>query len=212
MAYSIDRRKGKTFTFKNLRRNLLMTKIGIIVGSTRPNRVSIQVAEHVLESANNLKLADTTFELVDLKDYNLPMFDEPAPVGMLDEYSSQAIKDWSAKIGELDGYIFVTPEYNKSLPAVLKNALEHLGGEWANKAAGIVAYGSTLGVSSQLALRQVLNTQLSVATVSPFGAFSIFTDFENMSTFKPAEIHAATTQSVIEATVTWAKALESVRK
>lgn len=189
-----------------------MTKIGIIVGSTRPNRVSIQVAEHILEAANNLNIADTTFELVDLKDYALPMFDEPVPVGMLDEYSSQAIKDWSAKIAELDGYIFVTPEYNKSLPAVLKNALEHLGGEWANKAAGIIAYGSTLGVAAQLALRQVLNTQLNVATVSPFGAFSLFTDFENMSTFKPAEAHDATTQAVIETTVAWSKALESVRK
>lgn len=187
-----------------------MTKIGIIVSSTRPNRLSPQVAQYILDQAQSYGL-DASFELVDLKDYKLPIFDEPLPVGLLEEYSSDVIKRWNAKLGELDGYIFVTPEYNKSIPGVLKNALDHVGGETQNKAAGIVSYGSTLGVSAHLALRQVLNAQLGAATVSPFGAFNLFTDFENMSTFKPAAIHADTVKNLVSTTVAWANALKAVR-
>ena len=187
-----------------------MTKIGIIIGSTRDARVGNQVAEFVLNRANAQNIEGVDFEIVDLKDFDIPMYNEPLPTMMLDEYSTQGVKDWSAKIDGLDGFIFVTPEYNKSIPASLKNAIDNLAGEWANKSAGIVAYGSTLGVAASLSLRQVF-TNLQIADVSPFGAFSLFTDFENMSTFKPAEIHNATIDAVITDTVAWATALKSVR-
>lgn len=186
-----------------------MLKIGIIIGSVRQNRVSPQVAEFFLNRANELNIEDVAFEIVDLKDYNLPEFDEPAPPVMLEEYSSQNIKDWGAKIDSLDGFIFVTPEYNKAIPASLKNALEHLGGEWGHKAAGIVSFGSTLGVAATLSLRQILSN-LNVATITPFGAFNLFTDFVD-GKFQPAEVHDATINNLINTTVKWAKGLKSVR-
>jgi len=185
-----------------------LTKIGIIVGSTRDARVSSQVAEYILSKANSIGGAD--FEILDVKEYNLPRFNGMPPLMLNKEYDSEEVKTWSEKIDSLDGFIFVTPEYNKSVTPALKNAIDHLAGEWGNKAAGIVSYGSTLGISASLSLRQILSN-VNVATVGPSGAFSLFTDFENMTDFAPSEVHEPTTKSLIETTVAWAEALKSVR-
>ncbi|AKG75154.1 NADPH-dependent FMN reductase [Salinicoccus halodurans] len=187
-----------------------MVKIGIVTGSTRKARVNMQVAEWVKDFADKLDL-DAEFEIVDIKEYDFPMFNEDLPPAMANkQYSTDAINAWSRKIDELDGYIFITPEYNKSVTASLKNAIDYIGPEWGNKSAGIVGYGSTLAVAATLSLRQILGN-LNVATVAPFGAFSLFTDFENMSTFKPAEIHDATIENVVNTTVNWAKGLKTIR-
>src|SRR5690606_13315100 len=86
-----------------------VTKIGIIIGSTRPGRNGPAVAQWVYEFAR--KRSDAQFELIDIADYNLPLLDEPAPASM-GQYSKEHTKKWAAKIAEFDGYIFVTPEYN----------------------------------------------------------------------------------------------------
>lgn len=186
-----------------------MVKIGIVTGSTRDARVNDQVAEYVLEKAKNIEGAN--FEIVDIKDYDLPMFNEAMPPAMANrEYGKEETNRWSKKIDSLDGFIFITPEYNKSITPSLKNAIDYLGPEWGNKAAGIVGYGSTLGVAATLSLRTILSNA-NVATVGPFGAFSLFTDFEQMSTFRPAEVHNATIQAVIETTVAWSKGLQTAR-
>lgn len=187
-----------------------MVKIGIVTGSTRKARVNMQVAEWVKNFADKLDI-DAEFEIVDILEYNFPMFNEDLPPAMVNkQYSTDTVNAWSAKIDELDGYIFITPEYNKSVTASLKNAIDYLGPEWGNKSAGIIGYGSTLGVAATLSLRQILGN-LNVATVGPFGAFSLFTDFENMSTFKPAEIHEATIENVLTTTVNWAEGLKTIR-
>lgn len=186
-----------------------MVNIGIVTGSTRDARVNGQVAEYVLEKSKNIEGAK--FEIVDIKDYDLPLFNEAMPPAMANkEYSNEANNKWSEKIDSLDGFIFVTPEYNKAITPSLKNAIDYLGPEWGNKAAGIVGYGSTLGVAATLNLRTILSNA-NVATVGPFGAFSLFTDFEQMSTFRPAEVHNATIQAVIDTTVAWSKGLRTVR-
>ncbi|WP_411843006.1 NADPH-dependent FMN reductase [Salinicoccus sp. HZC-1] len=187
-----------------------MVKIGIITGSTRKARVNLQVAEWVRDFADKMDI-DAEFEIVDIQEYDFPMFNEDLPPAMANkEYSTDAIKAWSNKIDELDGFIFITPEYNKSVTASLKNAIDYIGPEWGNKSAGIVGYGSTLAVAATLSLRQILGN-LNVATVAPFGAFSLFTDFENMSTFKPAEIHDTTIENVVTTTVNWAQGLKTIR-
>jgi NAD(P)H-dependent FMN reductase len=187
-----------------------MVKIGIITGSTRPARVNLQVAEWVKDFAEKMDL-DAQFEIVDIKEYDFPMFNENVPPAMANkEYSQDTVNAWSQKIDELDGFIFITPEYNKSITSSLKNAIDYIGPEWGNKAAGIVGYGSTLAVAATLSLRQILGN-LNIATVTPFGAFSLFTDFENMTTFKPAEIHNATMENVITTTVNWSKGLKTIR-
>ena len=100
-----------------------MTRIGIILGSTRPGRNGEAVAKWVYELAQ--KRDDATFELVDVADYNLPLYDEPFPA-MMQQYTKEHTKVWSNKIKEFDGYVFVTAEYNHSIPGALKNAIDYL--------------------------------------------------------------------------------------
>lgn len=84
---------------------------------------------------------DAEYEMVDIKDYNLPLLDEPIPPSMC-QYSKEQTKIWSAKIDSFDAYVFVTPEYNHGMPGALKNAIDFLFKEWNNKVAGFVSYGS----------------------------------------------------------------------
>lgn len=185
-----------------------MVKIGIITGSVRDGRLNTQVAEYVKSMADTNTEAE--FEIVDIKDFNLPIFNEPLPPAMANrDYKTPEAHAWSKKIDELDGFIFVISEYNRNISGALKNAIDYLSPEWNNKAAGIVAYGATLGVSAVVALRTTLSNA-NIATVGPFGAFSLFTDFEQMATFKPSEVHEPTIQSVIDTTVAWSKALKSI--
>ena len=138
-----------------------MLKIGIILGSTRPGRVGEQVAKWTYELASKRK--DVEFELVDLADFNLPVLDEPNLAGMA-KYTKDHTKAFSKKIAEFDGYIFVTGEYNHTIPGALKNALDYLYVEWNNKVAGFVSYGSAGGSRAVEHLRQVM-AELQVADV-----------------------------------------------
>jgi len=185
-----------------------MVKIGIITGSTRDSRVNIQVAEWVKSIAD--KRTDAEFELVDIKDYNLPRYNESVPAIMTQDYKTPEAHPWSKKISELDGFVFVTPEYNKAVTSGLKDAIDYLYVEWNNKAAGIVSYGSTLGVTAANNLRLIL-TVPAVATVRTQPAFSLFTDFENMATFKPAPFHEETVQNMLNEVVAWSTALKTIR-
>jgi NAD(P)H-dependent FMN reductase len=115
-----------------------MIKIGIILGSTRPNRSGEQVATWVHDLAS--RRSDAEFELLDLRDYPLPYLDETLPPSM-GQYQNEHTKQWAATIASFDGFIMVTPEYNHSTSAALKNALDYLYAEWNNKAAGFVSYG-----------------------------------------------------------------------
>src|SRR5436853_2752676 len=108
-----------------------MLKIAIIIGSTRPGRNGKAVAKWVHEIAR--KRRDAEFELVDIKEFNLPLLDEPMPP-MMGQYSHAHTKKWSAKIASFDAYVFVTPEYNHGTSGALKNAIDFLHNEWVNKA------------------------------------------------------------------------------
>lgn len=119
-----------------------MNNIAIVLGSTRPNRNGEAVAKWIYKIAH--KRGNATFELVDLKDYNLPLLDEPIPASQ-GKYSKEHTKKWAAKIASFDAYVFVTPEYNHSMPGALKNAIDFLYKEWNNKVAGFVGYGSSGG-------------------------------------------------------------------
>jgi NAD(P)H-dependent FMN reductase len=184
-----------------------MLKIGIILGTTRPGRNSEAVAKWVYELAS--KRNDADYEVVDIKDYNLPMLDETIPASM-GQYEHPHTKAWAEKIKSLDGFIFVTGEYNHSLPAALKNALDYLYAEWNNKAAGFVSYGSAGGARAVEHLRLIMG-ELQVADVRAQVLLSLFTDFENYSVFKPAPMHESTLNTMLDQLVKWATALKSVR-
>lgn len=112
--------------------------IKLIVASTRQNRIGGQIADWVKSHAD--KHEDLNVEVLDLEKENLPFFDAAvSPMYAADE--SEAAKAWGEKIAEADGFIFVTPEYNRSIPASLKNAIDFLYGPWLTKPAAIVSYG-----------------------------------------------------------------------
>lgn len=184
-----------------------MTKIAIITGSTRPGRINRGVADWVLDQAK--QRGDADYELVDIADYNLPVLDEALPAAMA-QYSQDHTRAWSEKISEFDGFIFVTGEYNHSVTPALANALSFLNPEWANKAAGIVGYGSAMGVRAVEHLRSILS-ELQIAHVQKQGMFSLFTDFENFSTFNPTDLQAASVEPMFDQLVSWAKAMQTVR-
>jgi NAD(P)H-dependent FMN reductase len=185
-------------------------KIAVVLGSTRPGRNGAVVADWVLEQAAGRTAAE--YELLDLADYPLPHLDEPvsAKAGA-DLYSKDHTKAWAAKIAEYDGYVFVTPEYNHSTSGVLKNAIDFLYHEWTNKAAGFVSYGGVGGARAVEHLRGVMS-ELQVAHVQQQLNFSLFTDFENFSTFTPATMHTGGAQLLFDQLESWAGALRTVRE
>lgn len=184
-----------------------MVKIGIITGSTRPGRNNEQVARWVLDIAK--KRSDAEFELVDIAEYNLPLLDEAAPASM-GQYSQPHTIAWSKKVAELDGYVFVTPEYNHSTSGALKNALDFVYNEWNNKAAGFVGYGSMNGARAVEHLRGIM-AELQIADVRAQVGLSLFTDFENFSVFKPAAHHDDSVNAMLDQVVAWAGALKTLR-
>ncbi|WP_203333646.1 NADPH-dependent FMN reductase [Planococcus beigongshangi] len=185
-----------------------MTKIGIITGSTRPGRNSLQVAQWVKSIAD--KRGDAEYEIVDLKEFDLPMYAEPISAAYSQDYQTPEAMPWSRKIAELDGYVFICPEYNHGVTSALKNAIDYLYVEWNNKAAGIVSYGSSGGVRAAEALR-IIMAELQVATVRSHPAMSLFTDFENMSEFKPAEVHEGSVTTMLDQVNAWTNALQPLR-
>jgi NAD(P)H-dependent FMN reductase len=184
-----------------------MLKIAVIIGSTRPGRVGESVAKWVYELAK--KRTDAGFELVDIRDFNLPLLDEPVPPSM-GQYSQPHTKTWAAKISSFDGYVFVTPEYNHGICGALKNAIDFLFREWNNKAAGFVGYGSVGGVRAVEHLRLVM-VEVQVATVRNQVALSLFTDFENFTKFKPAAHHEKSVSQMLDQLIAWSGALKPLR-
>jgi len=184
-----------------------VTKIAIIVGSTRPGRNGKQVADWVLEQAR--QRTDAEFELVDLADYPLPHLDEPIPASA-QRYQNEHTKAWSAKVAEFDGFVFVTPEYNHATSGVLKNALDYLSKEWNNKAAAFVGYGVVGGARAVENLRLV-TAELQIAGVRQGLYFSVVTDFENFSVFKPGDHQLPYAQTMLDQLVAWTTALEPLR-
>src|SRR2546423_3165758 len=184
-----------------------MLKVGIITGSTRPNRKSPDVANWVLEIARNR--SDAEYELVDIKDFELPLLDEPMPPSM-GRYQQAHTKRWAAKIASLDAFVFVSPEYNHSIPGVLKNAIDFLFAEWNHKAAGFVSYGAVSGARAVEHLRVVM-AEVHVATVRSQVLLSMMTDFEHFTTFKPHPQHEKAVGTLLDQVVAWAGALKQLR-
>ncbi|WP_210276145.1 NADPH-dependent FMN reductase [Bartonella sp. HY038] len=126
-------------------------QIQIIIGSVRKGRIGPQIASWVKDEIS----ANFSAEVIDLKDWNLPMDDEPnLPAEGI--YLNCHTRLWSEKISSGDAYIFVFPQYNWGYPAALKNAIDHLYHEWGNKPALIISYANKGGGKAATQLRQVL--------------------------------------------------------
>jgi NAD(P)H-dependent FMN reductase len=130
-----------------------MAKIKVILGSTRQGRFGEQPAKWIVDKA---KVKGLDVELLDLRDYPLPFFDEAMSPAMIKEpYANPVVQKWTAKIAEADGFIMIAAEYNHGYTAVLKNAIDYVSREWNKKPVAFVGYGSVGGARAIEQLREV---------------------------------------------------------
>lgn len=192
--------------------------IGVITGSTRPGRRGPQVTDWVAEVLHRqpaVRSGGLSVRLVDLVEVGLPLLAEPAPA-LFEVYEHDTTRQWSELVSDLDAFVFVTPEYNHSLPAALKNAIDHLFVEWNDKAAGIVSYGTAGGIRAAEHLRQVL-AEVKVATVRSQVALSVFDDFKIddplvAGQFAPRELHEPVLARLTDELLAWGGALQTLRE
>jgi NAD(P)H-dependent FMN reductase len=182
--------------------------IKVIVGSTRANRFSEKPAAWMLGEAK--KRQDLNVELLDLRDYPLPFFEEAMPPGMAkDGYTNPAVVRWRDKIREADGFIICSPEYNHGYPAVLKNALDYVYFAWSRKAVAFVSWGGVGGARCVEQLRSVAieldmaPTRFAVHIPNPW----FIKDVAEIAT--EANQHAAT--ALLDHLTWWAGALRAAR-
>jgi NAD(P)H-dependent FMN reductase len=173
-----------------------ISKILVIIGSTRPRRICPQVAAWVAQVGR--ETISEAFEVVDLKDWPLPMDDEPG-LPASGDYAFEHTRAWSRKVSEGEAFVFVTPQYNWGYPAPLKNALDHLYKEWSEKPAMIVTYGGHGGGKCADQLRQVLNGLHMTPVVT-------------MPGFTLARAGIETNTGVIEPALEFAEHLEILRR
>ncbi len=186
-------------------------KIAIIIGSTRDVRYGIKPGEWIYDTASTR--SDLDVELVDLRDFPLPFFNEKASnawVPTEDEVGQR----WQRKVAEFDGYIFVTAEYNRSIPAVLKNALDFSYPEWNRKPSAVVAYGSVGGARAAEHLRTIV-IELQMAPtrtgVHIQGADFIATLRGGKSLSELAHLEP-NVKAMLDELVWWANALKAARE
>jgi NAD(P)H-dependent FMN reductase len=186
-----------------------MSKLSVIIGSTRPGRVGLPIGQWFFERA----LVHGKFEvqLVDLKEQNLPLLDE-GKHPRLGQYEHEHTKAWSRIIAASDAFVFVTPEYNFSAPPALLNALDFLFHEWAYKPAGFVSYGGQSGgIRAVQMLKQTLLSMkvvgLTESVVIPF-----FSQFVEGPKFKANETHDKQAVTMLDELVRWTGALAALRR
>jgi NAD(P)H-dependent FMN reductase len=189
-----------------------MTRIGIIVGSTRPNRRGGLIGTWVLDHA--VARGDAEYEVLDLAEIGLPMLDEPEPAAM-GSYHHRHTRAWSQTVSSFDGFVFVTPEYNHSFPAALKNAIDYLFTEWNDKAAGFVSYGINGGVRATEHLRHVC-AEVKLAGVRGAVALAVFEEFQGagpveIGEFAPGERQLKALDRMLDDVLAWSIALSSLR-
>lgn len=186
-----------------------MTKIGIILGSVRPGRRGDQVAQWVLQHAE--RRTDAEFQLIDLQDYQLPVLASPIPAmaarGVYDDERTQA---FSAAVGGCDGFVFVTSEHNLGMPGALKNALDHLYGEWNDKVVGFVSYGVNGGVRAVEQLKLV-SAALQMAVVAAPVVLPFANEFEDRVVFRPGQTAVTSLDLMLDKVLAWTTAMSMLR-
>ena len=136
--------------------------IGVILGSTRPNRAGKAVADWFMDQTK--QFPDINFNFIDLLELNLPFLDEPIPP-LAHKYSKDHTKKWAETVENLDGFVVITSEYNHGYPGSLKNALDFLYQEWNHKPIGFVSYGNVAGGSRSVEQLRQVAVELQMASI-----------------------------------------------
>jgi NAD(P)H-dependent FMN reductase len=187
-----------------------MLNLKIITSTTRPGRKGIAIAKWMYEIAS--KNENFSTELLDIAELNLPLMDEPNhPKAM--KYTQEHTKKWSSLIAPADAFIIVLGEYNFSYPAPIKNALDYLFNEWAQKPVGIVSYGGVSGgLRATQQLKQVLTT-LSMMPIVESVTIPFFSKMlDDQDNFNPEEQVSKSSTAMLTALAKWAEALKTMRE
>ncbi len=190
-----------------------MSKIAVIIGSTRPGRFSEKPARWILEELKKRK--GVTAELLDLRDYPMPFFDQAASPSWLPEgFGDDVVRAWTRKIDEADGFVIIAPEYNRGYTAVLKNAIDFVYKEWNNKAVGFVSYGGVGGARAVEQLRLVsIELQLAPVRQAVHLPLDVYLALRNEETATAAQFAPAQSQAdtMLDQLLIWTEALKSAR-
>jgi len=188
-------------------------KLKIILGSTRKGRFSDKAGHWIAGVAKKFPELET--ELLDLRDYPMPFFEESAtPNSKKEPYTNEAVVRWTAKIAEADAFIIVAPEYNHGYTAVLKNAIDYVGPEWHNKTIAFVAYGSVAGARSVEQLREVA-VELQMAPIrSAVHIQAPWTLLGEEGKLKTGALdsHEPGAEAMLKQLIWWAQALKTARE
>jgi NAD(P)H-dependent FMN reductase len=186
-------------------------RIGIILSTTRQNRFADKPAAWIKAIAD--KRSDAAFELVDLRDYPLPFFDE-AMSPRFAPPKNEIAQRFGRKLDELDGFIFITAEYNHGIPAVLKNAIDYTYQQWHRKPAACVGYGGVGGARSIEQLRQVMVEVRAAPT--PFGVNIGLVEFlgvwQQGKSFDDYPYLGDAANQMLDDIVWWTNALKAARE
>jgi len=150
-------------------------------------------------------------QLVDLKDVNLPLLSEPHHP-RLKKYQQETTKAWSAIVGASDAFVFVTPEYNYTLPPALVNALDHLYHEWSYKACGFVSYGGVAGGMRAVQTAKLMATGFKMVPIVEAVNIPFFTQLMENGVFKGSEIHGKAAAVMLDELLRWTDALKPLRQ
>ncbi|OWT56747.1 NADPH-dependent FMN reductase [Candidimonas nitroreducens] len=184
-------------------------KLHVIICSTRPGRVGPSVAAWFHEYAKAHGGFDA--ELVDLADFNLPIYDEPVHPRM-QQYEHEHTKRWSQSVAAADAYVFVTPEYNYSPPPSLVNALDYVYREWNYKPCGFVGYGGVSGGVRAVQMAKLHATTLKmVPLVEGVMVPMVASHINDSGVFGSNELIDASAKTMLDELVRWAEALRPLR-
>lgn len=186
-------------------------KISIILSSIREGRAGQNVADWIMSELSNHHEAE--FELVDLKNHPLPMFDSAGFPSMVQNgnYENEEVKKWAKKIGQADGFIMIVPEYNHGYSSALKNAIDWIYGEWNNKAVGFVSYGSIAGGSRAVEQLRQVAAELQLADVrAAVHIPNIWAAFNDEGKLNDPSV-GAPLEAMVQQVTDWSKALQATR-
>lgn len=180
-------------------------ELHVVIASTRPGRIGPKVAEWFAGYArqhDHFKV-----RLVDLADFNLPMYNEPNhPV--MQQYEHDHTKAWAASVKSADAFVFVTPEYNFNPPPALVNALNYVYREWNYKPAGFVSYGGVSGGLRAVQSAKQLVTTLKMMPMVESVAMPMVTQlFDEQGEFHSNELIEHSAGQMLDEMLKWSNAL-----
>jgi NAD(P)H-dependent FMN reductase len=184
-----------------------MQKILVILGTTRPTRLGTKVADWFMEATK--QHPEMEYEFVDLVDTDLPLLNEPE-LASTGKYTYDYTKRWSEKVKSADSFILITPEYNHSYSAALKNALDYLYHEWAKKPVAFVGYGGHYGLRSVEHLRHVV-IQLQMVPLNEQVEINHFVQIDENGVFHATEQNERQAKNLLKSLQWWSEVLSAAR-